>query len=196
MRSLAIILCPLLLALAATSTSAQDDSRGGASDLAALLQDPLATLAAVTTDNRFFFRVGEDNDEAYSFAIQPVYSLPFEDQGFILIPRLNIPIISLKPGLDVPRLAEDGSSTSRGNGRETGLSDIAVQLYASPLGWDFFGWKLGAGPQFTFNTRTDSDLKGPGYGTGPAIIAAGMIGEDVSVAALVGHVWGFDGESF
>jgi hypothetical protein len=74
------------------------------------------------------------------FALQPVYSLPFEDQGFVLIPRLNIPIISLKPGLDLPRLQNQGQV--RDKGRETGLSDIGVQLYGAPMGWDLYGWLL------------------------------------------------------
>jgi hypothetical protein len=179
--------------LAAPSFGEEGQPAGGASDLAALLQDPLATLAAIGTDNRAFFRAGEDNDEAFLTALQPVYSLPFEDQGFVLIPRLNIPIISLKPGLDIPRLGDDGSINGSGNGRETGLSDMGVQLFGSPLGWDLNGWKLGAGPQFSFKTRTDKDLKGAGYGAGLSGVVAGGHG-DFSFAALIGHLWGFDGD--
>ena len=67
-----------------------------------------------------------------------------EDLGVILIPRLNIPIGSLKPGLDIPRLAN--RNEARDKGRETGISDIGFQLYGSPYGWDLFGWKIGAGP--------------------------------------------------
>ena len=104
-----------ILLFAAPSFGEEGQPAGGASDLAALLQDPLATLAAIGTDNRAFFRSEEDNDEAFLSALQPVYSLPFEDQGFVLIPRLNIPIISLKPGLDIPRLGDDGSINASGN---------------------------------------------------------------------------------
>ena len=41
--------------------SAQEDE--GAAALAAKLQDPLASLAALTSDNTLGLRAGEDNDE-------------------------------------------------------------------------------------------------------------------------------------
>ena len=187
---LSLVIVWLCAALASAEERASDD---GPSDLMALLQDPLATLAAFGTDNKVYFRAGEDNDEAYLSALQPVYSLPFEEQGFILIPRLNIPIISLKPGLDIPRLGDDGSLSTGSRSRKTGLSDIGLQLFGAPLGWDFHGWKLGGGPQFSFNSRTSDDLKGAGYGAGFSGVVAGGY-EDFSFAGLIGHLWGYDGD--
>ena len=70
---------------------------------------------------------------------------------------------------------------------------MGVQLFGSPLGWDLYGWKLGAGPQFSFKTRTDKDLKGAGNGAGLSGVVAGGHG-DFSFAALIGHLWGFDGD--
>ena len=55
------------------------------------------------------------------------YLAELAPQGFVLIPRLNIPIISLKPGLDLPRLGEGDSLSVPDKSRETGLSDIGLQ---------------------------------------------------------------------
>ena len=37
-------------------------------------------------------------------------------------------------------------------------------------------------------------MKGAGYGAGPAFVVVGMIGDSFSVAGLVNHMWGFDGD--
>ena len=107
-----------------------------------------------------------------------------------------IPIIGIKPGVDLPRLANDEDDESalqqgRDKGREWGLSDIVTQFFISPMGQE--GVKLGAGPMFSLKTRTDTDLKGAGWGAGPAGVIVTDIGP-VSIAALVGHLHGFDND--
>ena len=60
-----------LIALGATTSVAQEEG-DGAAKLAALLQDPLANLAALSTDNTLGLRGGPDNDESYEINLQPV----------------------------------------------------------------------------------------------------------------------------
>lgn len=67
-----------LLACLSCTPVALAEEGGGVAELAALLQDPLANLSAVMTDNTFSFKTGPDHDdEAYEFNIQPVYSINF-----------------------------------------------------------------------------------------------------------------------
>jgi len=166
----------LLAGLFGTTTAMAEG--GGAAELAALLQDPLANLAAVMTDNTASFKSGPDHDdEAYEFNIQPVYSINFPELGFTLIPRAMIPVIGAKPGTALPRLSDDGLSLEPGGdkGREWGLSDIVTQFFITPMGQE--GWKWGAGPMISWKTRTDNDVKGAGGGSGPIGVLVGWGGE-------------------
>ena len=182
----------LLAGLFGTTTAMAEG--GGAAELAALLQDPLANLAAVMTDNTASFKSGPDHDdEAYEFNIQPVYSINFPELGFTLIPRAMIPVIGAKPGTALPRLSDDGLSLEPGGdkGREWGLSDIVTQFFITPMGQE--GWKWGAGPMISWKTRTDNDVKGAGGGSGPIGVLVGALGP-IDMAVLGGHLWGFDGD--
>ena len=175
----------------ATRAMAEGD---GAAKLAALLQDPLANLSAVMTDNTFSFKTGPDHDDkAYEFNIQPVYSLNFPKLGITVIPRAMIPVVGVKAGTDLPRLSDDGLSLEPGGdkGREWGMSDIVTQFFISPMGQE--GWKWGAGPMISWKTRTDNDVKGAGGGSGPIGVLVGALGP-IDVAVMGGHLWGFDGD--
>jgi hypothetical protein len=109
------------------------------------LQDPLANMSAVMTDNTASFKSGPDHDdEAYEFNIQPVYSLNFAEQDFTLIARAMIPVVGVKPGTDLPRLSDDlALEPGQDKGRQWGLSDIVTQFFYTPMGQE--GWKWGAG---------------------------------------------------
>ena len=188
-------LLALLAGLCGASRAMADGD--GAAKLAALLQDPLANLAAVMTDNTFSFKSGPDHDnKAYEFNIQPVYSLNFPELGITVIPRAMIPIVGVKPGSDLPRLGFDEFDDpvlTGGNdkGREWGLSDIVTQFFITPMGQE--GWKWGAGPMISWKTRTDNDVKGAGGGAGPIGVLVGALGP-IDVAVMGGHLWGFDGD--
>lgn len=88
---------------------------GGAAEMARQLQDPLANIAAITTDNDIFFN--KDIGTSYSFQIQPVYSFDFPKQGFSFIPRGVIPILGVPPVADLPRL---GLPRPKGDGTHLG----------------------------------------------------------------------------
>ncbi len=178
---------------AKTEAKAGQESAGGAAELAALLQDPLANISALMTDNTISFRTGSTNERAYEFNLQPVYSINFPDLGWTVIPRGMIPILGLKPGAELPRLADDGITQEEpgSKGRQWGLGDIVTQFFFTPMGQE--GIKLGGGPMLSWKTRTNDDLKGPGWGAGPVGVIVGG-GEVFSYAVLFGHLWGFDGD--
>jgi hypothetical protein len=60
--------------------------------IARSLQDPLANISAIITDNTFNLDMGGDEERTgYDFQIQPVHSLQ-TDRGFSIVPRGVIPI--------------------------------------------------------------------------------------------------------
>ncbi len=125
-----------------------------------------------------------------------MYSLNFPELGITVIPRAMIPFVGVKPGADLPRLGfdeVDDPVLTGGNdkGYEWGLSDIVTQFFITPMGQE--GWKWGAGPMISWKTRTDNDVKGAGGGAGPIGVLVGALGP-IDVAALGGHLWGFDGD--
>lgn len=92
------------------------------------LQDPLANISVVMTDNDILFKSG-DNETSYSFQIQPVQAWSFDDLGFNFIARGVIPILGLAAESQVPAI---GDPTPAGTGMTWGLGDILTQFYFSP----------------------------------------------------------------
>ena len=172
--------------LLATKENTQDKSgaEGGAAAMARALQDPLANIAALMTENDIYFGTGDDATSAV-FQIQPVYALNFD--GYSIIPRGVIPIIGAAPASDLPGLGEPRPPTGS---TAWGLGDIVLQAFWAPQSKGT--WKWGVGPQVSLRTRTDSRLGGPGWGAGAAAVLVGEIG-NLSVAFLANNLWGQDG---
>jgi hypothetical protein len=191
-RDLTLATSALLLAIAPTAIA---DDAASAAAMAAMLQDPLANISAITSDSTASFKAGPDHDdEAFVISVEPVYSFAFPDKGFSIVARAQIPYMGIKPGTDLPRLADDGFTIdeSKGDkGREWGMGDITTQFFYSPMGQE--GWKFGGGPVISWRTRTDNDLKGAGGGAGPAFVAVGELGP-LGIAAVLTHLQGFDGD--
>lgn len=149
MKVKALLLFLLIVMTVPAAVSRERANGGGAANMARKLQDPLANIAAVMTDNDILFNTGNDNP-SYSFQFQPVYAFDFAQQGFTFIPRGIIPIIGAAPASELPIL---GEQRPRGDGTTWGLGDIVTQFFFAPkLKTD---WKWGAGPQFSWKTRTD-----------------------------------------
>ena len=168
---LAVVICPTALA--------QD-----AAEMARKLQDPLANIKAIMSDNDVMFKTGQD-ETSYSSNIQPVYAIPYEDKGFNLVLRALIPILDIAPGGQKPIL---GEPLPPGEDRTFGLSDIVVQSFFSPR--TDSSWKWGIGPMVSLKTRTDDKLSGPGWGAGPIAVLVGNLSENISTAVVGGHLWG------
>lgn len=174
-----IIACPLLVFSGQVMADA-------AAEMARKLQDPLANIAAVMTDNDILFKTGKDDDEvSYSFQIQPVKAWSFDKQGFNFIARGVVPVLGvastavIPPAVDQPNTSPD---------LVWGVSDIVTQFFFSPK--TDAAWKWGAGPMISWETRTKDDLAGAGWGAGPVGVLVGNLNEDTSSAFIVGHMWG------
>ncbi len=156
--------------------------------MARKLQNPLANIKAVTTDNTVGFNTGNDDGTSYSSQLQPVYAIDFPERGFTFLPRAVIPILGLEPGTDVPLVGQPGSQ--RGS-NTWGLGDIVVQSLFAPHTKN--KWKWSAGPQFSFGTATDSQLRGPHWGAGVVGMIVGDITPNIAFAGTVGNLWSFNG---
>ena len=170
--------------------SADTGSAQTAEDIAKALQDPLANIKAIMTDNSFNLNTGNpDERTGYNFQIQPVYALPFEK--VIFIPRAVIPIVGAPAGAKFPEL---GPPVGGGADDVTwGLSDITVQTFFSPRSDSEGGWKWGVGPQVSLKTRSDSLVAGPGWGLGVSAVVVGSIGP-FATAVLANQHWGDEGD--
>jgi hypothetical protein len=181
-RNYAGSLC--LLGALALPAHAEGDA---AAEMARKLQDPLASITAIMTDNDVSFRTGADGKEStsYGFQIQPVKAFSFEEQGFNFIARGIIPILGAASESQRPIFGDPIESSS---GRTWGLSDIQTQFFFSPKSDS--AWKWGAGPMISWKTRTDPMLAGPGWGAGAAAVLVGSLSESVSISLIGTQLWG------
>ena len=172
--------------------SAPEALADAAAEMAKKLQNPLANIKAIMTDNTIGFNTGGDEGTSYSFQLQPVYAIDVPDHGFTFIPRAVVPIMGLEPGTKTRSTSVDGSPTPSGTNSVWGLGDTVVQFFFAPhLKSE---WKWGVGPQISLPTHTDSDLKGPDWGAGIAGVVVGSITEDIAFAGLLGNHWSFNGD--
>lgn len=155
--------------------------------IARSLQDPLANISAIITDNTFNLDMGSDEERTgYDFQIQPVHSLQ-TDRGFSIVPRGVIPIVGAPPESDFPFL---GDRREPGDGTTWGLGDIVVQSFIAPKTEGSVKW--GLGPQVSLRTRTDERVGGPGWGGGIAGVVVASKGP-WSFAGIANNLWGEDG---
>ncbi len=160
-----------------------------AAEMARKLQDPLANIAAVMTDNDILFRTGKDDDEvSYSFQIQPVKAWSFDEQGFNFIARGVIPVLGVASTATIPPAIDQPNANTN---LVWGVSDIVTQFFFSPKTDQ--AWKWGAGPMISWKTRSNDNLAGPGWGAGPVGVLVGNLSENISSAFIVGHMWGDSG---
>lgn len=182
MKTLSSLIATSTIAL--TSVHAED----GAAEMAKKLQNPLANIHAIMTDNTIGFNSGNEGGVSYNFQLQPVYAIDFEDKGFTFIPRAVIPLLGIEPGTDYPILKADGTAQQN----RWGLGDSILQTFIAPHTKSKIKW--GVGPQFSIPTHTHNDLAGPGWGMGFAGIVTTDITTNISFAGIVGNHWSFDGE--
>ncbi len=173
------------LLFAVPSFALGQESGDSAAEMARKLQDPLASIAAIMTDNDILFKTGND-ETSFSFQIQPVKAFSFESFNFIA--RGIVPISGIAPEGQRPII---GPPLPAGESRTWGLGDISTQFFINPKSES--AWKWGLGPMLSWKTRTDTKLGGPGWGAGPAGVLVGGAG-DVAMAFLGGHLWNYDND--
>jgi hypothetical protein len=179
----------LALGLAALAGAQEpEDGGGGAAAMARQMQDPLANIKALITDNAIGFQAGDGNP-AYGFQLQPIYAIDLPERGFTLLPRAVIPFMGIPPESEFPKL---GQPRPAGGGTVWGLGDIILQTFVAPKTKG--SWKWGIGPQVSLSTHTDPFLRGPDWGAGAVGVVTGGVGENISVAGIIGNLWSFDGQ--
>lgn len=163
-----------------------------AAEMARKMQNPLASIKAIMTDNTIGFNTGSDEGTSYGFQIQPVYAIDFEEGGFTFIPRAVIPVTGLEPGTKTRFTGEDGNPIpTTGTDRVWGLGDSILQFFFAPHSKQ--EWKWGMGPQLSVPTHTDDKLKGPDWGAGLSGVITGSITDNLSFSGIIGNHWSFDG---
>ena len=159
----------------------------GAAEMARKLQNPLANIKALMTDNVIGFDTGTDGGTSYGFQLQPLYAIDMPDKGVTILPRGVIPVLGLEPGTDAPVIGSPSSNTSS----KWGLGDSMLQLFFAPHVKT--KWKWGLGPMLSFPTHTDKAFKGADWGAGAAGVLVGNITPDLSFAGIIGNMWGDSG---
>ena len=151
------------------ATSAED----AAAAMARALQDALANIKMLATDNTIGLNGGRLEDETnFNFQLQPVYSIPTsEDSRVNYIARAVIPIIGIEPTVVWPPIGPEPTPPVDST---WGLSDTTLQLFISPKSDS--AWKWGIGPQVSLATNTSDRTKGPGWGAGIAGVIVGGAG--------------------
>lgn len=167
-------------------------SAENAAEMAKKLQNPLANIKAIMTDNTIGYNTGKDEGTSYGFQIQPVYAIDYEQAGFTFIPRAVIPVTGLEPGAKTRFTGEDGHPIQPGDSSTWGLGDSILQFFFAPHSDQ--SWKWGVGPQLSIATHTDDALKGPDWGAGFAGVITGNITDSLSFSGIVGNHWSFDGK--
>ncbi|MCV6584250.1 MAG: hypothetical protein OIF47_01810 [Marinibacterium sp.] len=177
-----------LIALCGWAGMAQaDDGCDAQCQIARKVQDPLANIRAVITDNTIGFD-DERDPLAYGFQVQPVYSLPTTGDYNVIL-RGIVPIVGARNGVVLPPLG----GGPRGSAQyDWGLGDVVLQAFVSPRGSG--GIKFGLGPQISLRTRTNDAAAGPGWGGGLTAVVTGASGR-WTYGGIVGQHWGQDGFS-
>jgi hypothetical protein len=146
-----------VLAVFCRATSAEE-----APEIAKQAQNPIASLISIPFQNNATFGVGENSHVQDSLLIEPV--IPFKlTSAWNLITRTIIPFI------DQPSLAP-------GLGDVSGLGDVQLSLYMSPVK-PVGGLIWGLGPSFSFATASDRSL-----GTGK-----NSVGLSTALLTIQGH---------
>ena len=177
----------VMLTIIATPGMAEAQDADAAAEMARKLQNPLANIKALMTDNAIGFDTGTTDGTSFAFQFQPVYAVDMPDKGFTFIPRGVIPVLGLEPGTKIPTVGEP----TQGDSRAWGLGDSIFQAFFAP--YVETEWKWGLGPQVSIPTATDSALEGPGWGLGIAGVVTGAITPDISFAGILGNHWGNSG---
>lgn len=153
-----------------------EESSQGGSDLAALAQNPVASLAAFPVQSNWNFGNGVNDRTQYVGLFQPV--LPWKlGEDWNLITRMIVPFVNTPDGL---------------NSNTHGLGDTQGQFFFSPNTEGQFIW--GAGPMVIYPTASDPTL---GFGEwAVGVNTVGLISTGKVVAgALLTQAWGTEGNT-
>jgi len=138
----------------ATPLIAAEESSTAA--LAEKLQNPVADLISVQFQNNFDFGVGENSGTLYLLNFQPVIPLHITSEWNYIV-RPVLPFIS--------------ASKVYGPGCVSGLGDLEIESFLSPVKPGPFGIIWGLGPTSIMPTATQQKLGGDVMTLGPSGVA-------------------------
>lgn len=172
-----------LVALAVASpASGQSEAVAGGDnmgDIAAKLNNPVASLISVPFQNNFDFGGGPDDDGyQYKLNLQPVIPIRLNDD-WKLIARTIIPFI-------------DQQDRTTG-GSETGLGDTAASFFFSPAKEAPGAPIWGVGPILLIPTATDELLGTEKWSAGPTVLWLKQQ-HGWTHGLLASHAWSFAGD--
>ena len=156
-----------------------------AAEMAKKLQDPLAHITAVMTDNELMFKSGNDQT-SYSFQLQPIKAWSIDKWGVNFIARAIVPILGMAPESQKANVSEPLPPSTN---YTWGLGDILTQFFFSPKTDKTYKW--GVGPVLSWNTHSESSLAGAGWGAGiTAVFVGGK--NNFSAAIIVTQLWDYN----
>ena len=175
-----------ILLFVGLSNTVRAQEGNSAAEMAKKLQDPLANITALMTDNELMFKTGNDQT-SYSFQLQPVKAFSFDKMGINFIARGIIPILGMAPESQKPSIGDPlPASTSY----TWGLGDIVTQFFFSPKTDKATKW--GIGPVLSWNTHSKPSLAGSGWGAGvTAVVVGGK--NNISYAIIATQLWNYTG---
>jgi len=152
------LLIPLaaLFAVLLLGAPARAAEQGSTAALAEQLQNPIADLVSVQFQNNFNFGVGENNGTLYLMNFQPVIPLNITREWNYIV-RPVLPFIS--------------TSNVFGPGYVSGLGDLEIETFLSPVKPGPFGIIWGIGPTSILPTATQKKLGGDVMTLGPSGVA-------------------------
>jgi hypothetical protein len=168
---------------ACTVHAQENDS---AAEMAKKLQDPLAHITALMTDNELMFKTGNDQT-SYSFQLQPVKAWSIDKMGLNFIARGIVPLLGMAPESQKANIADPIPASTD---YTWGLGDIITQFFFSPQTEEATKW--GVGPVLSWNTHTNSTLSGSGWGAGATAVVVGSK-NNFLYAIIATQLWNYNG---
>lgn len=171
-RCVAVVLLPVLFVCMRVSA----ESEGGAAEVARQLANPLADLYIAPLQYNYDENIGANDKGSRSVLnLQPV--LPFSlTEDWNLLSRTVLPLI-------------DQDNVIPGESK-SGIGDTLQSFFFSPVKPTSGGWLWGAGPVFSLDTASDSQLGSAQWGAGLTALALRQH-EELTYGALTNHVEGF-----
>lgn len=168
-----------MVAMATDSAPAKPASADSATELAKLVQNPVADLISLPFQWNSYFETGPEGKTQNVLLIQPVVPMSLNN-NWNFIARPIIPLVEMPPLID-------------DQNRNHGLGNIQFQGFFSPKE-PVKGWILGFGPylEFPTNSGPDNRFGSDNWSAGPAVVALQMKGPWV-YGGLLSHLWSYYG---
>lgn len=150
-------------------------------ELALALANPIASLISIPFQNNWDGRIGPvDDGHQYRLNVQPVIPISLSSD-WNLITRWILPVVRQ-------------SEVFPGAGTQSGIGDLLVSFFFSPVRPTSGGWIWGAGPVVLAPTGSDPLLTADRWAAGPTGVVLRQQGA-WTIGMLGNHLWSVGGSS-